>query len=60
MAEQHLDRSDPGRFLDLTYGVPDELVRGKAKVTVRFQAKDGSQIAAVFGIRMVRADQLGG
>jgi len=25
-------------------------------VTVRFQAKDGSQIATVFGLRMIRGD----
>jgi len=57
---QHLDRSDPGRFLDLTFPVPAELVRGKTKVTVRFQATAGSRLPAVFGVRTVRADQLGG
>ena len=59
VGKQHLDRSDPGRFMDLTYPVPPELVRGKAKVTVRFQATDGGRLPAVFGVRTVRADQLG-
>ena len=31
--------------------------RGKQKVTVRFQATNGNEIAAVFGLRMVRAKQ---
>ena len=28
--------------------------KGKSKVTVRFQATGGNQIAAVFGLRMIR------
>jgi uncharacterized protein len=60
VGDQHLERSDPGRFLDLTFAVPTELVRGKTKVTVRFQAAAGGRLPAVFGVRTVRADQLGG
>jgi hypothetical protein len=33
-------------------------VQGKQKVTVRFQADEGSRVRPVFGIRMVRADEL--
>jgi hypothetical protein len=38
--------------------IPAELVQGKAKVTVRFQADAGSrtEIATVFGLRMIRAE----
>jgi hypothetical protein len=32
-------------------------VKAKEKVTVRFQAAEGSEVARVFGIRMIRADQ---
>jgi hypothetical protein len=32
------------------------VVQGKEKVTVRFQTRNGSSIASVFGIRMIRAD----
>jgi hypothetical protein len=34
------------------------VVEGKKKVTVRFQAKEGSQVGAVYGVRIVRTDQL--
>ena len=37
--------------------VPAELVKGKQKVTVRFQATGGNETAGVFGVRLVRADQ---
>ena len=32
------------------------LVKGKPKVTVKFQATQGNEIGAVYGIRMIRAD----
>jgi len=54
VAEQELRLTDPQRFFDVEYPIRPELVRGKSKVTVRFQAKDGSQIATVFGLRMIR------
>lgn len=58
VADEHVARSDPGRFVDETYAIPADLVKGKEKVTVRFQAKEGSQVGAVYGVRMVRSDQL--
>jgi hypothetical protein len=57
VGEADVDRTDPPRFFDLEYAIPADLVAGKERVTVRFQAKEGSQIAMVFGVRMVRADQ---
>jgi hypothetical protein len=56
VAAQTLRLTDPHRFFDLEYAVPAELVRGKSKVTVRFEAKPGSQIATVFGLRVIRSD----
>jgi hypothetical protein len=44
------------QFLDVQYAIPAELVKGKRRVTVRFQATGGNEISAVFGIRMIRAD----
>ena len=58
VAEQTVERTDPGRFYDVTYPLPAALVQGKSMMTVRFQAKEGSQIAAVFGVRMARANDL--
>jgi hypothetical protein len=43
-------------FFDVEYPIPAELVKGKQKVTVRFQATQGNEIAAVFGVRMIRSD----
>jgi hypothetical protein len=56
IATQDVDRSEPPRFFDLEYEIPARLVAGKESVTVRFEAAEGSQIATVFGIRMIRGD----
>ena len=46
-----------GRFYDVDYKIPAELVKDKKKVTVRFQASGGNETATIFGVRMVRADE---
>jgi DUF1680 family protein len=53
----HLEvtRSSPPRFFDVEYPIDTNIVKGKKKVTVRFQATEGSYIASVFGIRMIRS-----
>ena len=44
-------------FVDADYAIPAELIEGKAKITVRFQARDGNEIRGVFGVRTVRAGE---
>jgi DUF1680 family protein len=60
IAEQKIDRHRPGtpsrRFFEVDYAIPAELVKGKQKVTVRFQATGGNETAGVYGIRIIRAD----
>jgi hypothetical protein len=57
VAQQEVGLSDPPRFYDVEYPIPPELVRGKDKVTLRFQANEGSQVATVFGVRAIRDDR---
>ena len=59
LGEQATVRRSPEqdiRFFDVDYSLPAELVQGKHKVTVRFEAGEGGEIFGVFGIRMIRAD----
>jgi hypothetical protein len=42
-------------FYDARYAVPADVVRGKSKVTVRFQSAPDGRVAPVFGVRTVRA-----
>ena len=61
VGEGAIDRFPPGsptgRFYDVDYKVPAELVKDKQKVTVRFQATSGNETPTVYGIRIVRAEE---
>ena len=54
LAHEAFDVSSDDRFIDREYALPESALVGKAKVTVRFQAAEGSDIAAIFGLRVVR------
>jgi hypothetical protein len=56
VGEQVIKRRGPLRFFDVEYTVPAELVKDRQKVTVKFQATQGNEIGAVYGIRVIRAD----
>jgi uncharacterized protein len=57
VGEQVVEKGGPPRFFDVEYPVPGSLTRDKKSVTVRFQATNGNEVAAVFGVRTIRADQ---
>jgi hypothetical protein len=59
VGEQTMERRTPEqdlRFFDVKYPLSLDMVKGKQKVTVRFQAKEGAAIPGVFGIRTVHGD----
>jgi DUF1680 family protein len=57
LVERFPPGSPTGRFYDVDYKIPAELVKDKQKVTVRFQATGGNETATIYGIRMVRAEE---
>jgi hypothetical protein len=59
VGERMTERRSPEQdvhFIDVEYQLPTELVQGKQKVTVRFEASTGGEIPGVFGVRIVHAD----
>jgi hypothetical protein len=56
IATTRLDMDAPGQFWDKTYPLPAELVAGKEKITVRFQAHPGNYAGGVFGLRVMRPE----
>ncbi|MGH9314915.1 MAG: beta-L-arabinofuranosidase domain-containing protein [Vicinamibacterales bacterium] len=54
VGEQRIDQSSVSRFFDVEYPIPADLVQGKQKLTVRFQATGGNEVAPVFGVRLIR------
>ena len=55
VATQKLERNRPDEFFDEVYRIPPELIEGKDKVTIRFQAHPGAWAGGVFGCRVLRA-----
>jgi hypothetical protein len=56
VASQTLEANGESRFFDVEYPLPPALVEGKQNVTVRFEATNGNEIGAVFGVRTIRAN----
>jgi hypothetical protein len=43
-----------GKFYDVEYMIPDELLKGKEKITVRIEANYGKTAGRVFGVRIIK------
>jgi DUF1680 family protein len=54
IARQVIERGGVPRFFDVSYPLPPGLANGKTRVTVRFQAAEGSETAKIFGVRLIR------
>ncbi len=54
IATQKLNNNRPDQFYDEIYPIPAELTKGKAKITVRFQAHPGNMAGGVFDCRVLR------
>lgn len=53
IATQKLNRNQPDQFFDEIYPLPAELIRGKEKITVRFEAHRGNIAGGVFDLRVL-------
>ena len=58
IASQSLQNDKPGQFFDVTYAIPEELTRGKTKITVRFQAQPGNTAGGLYGLRVIGGQKL--
>jgi DUF1680 family protein len=58
VGQQSIPESSEPRFFEVTYPIAADLTRGKEKITVRFQAASGSEVPGVFGVRVVRAEDV--
>ena len=57
ISHQEVTRSYPQRFINVEYAIETSFIKGKEKVTVRFEAAEGSSVSSVFGIRMIYGDK---
>ena len=54
---QRLENNRPEQFYEEIYQLPADRLKGKDKVTVKFQAHPGAEAGGVFGVRVMRKNQ---
>ena len=54
IAAQRLQDNRPGKFYEENYPIAPELIKGKSRMTVRFQAHKGAMAGGVFGVRVLK------
>ncbi len=54
LASEEITRTPSPQFIEKEYQLPEKLIKGKERVTVRFQAESNSEIAPVAVIRLLK------
>jgi hypothetical protein len=53
IATENISNKKDGQFISVQYNLPEELVSGRSKVSVKFQAQPGNTAGPVFGVRTI-------
>lgn len=56
VADQRIERRGPTRFFEVRYELPKQVTQGNEALNVKFHATGGNEIAAVYGIRLIRTE----
>ncbi|WP_303827930.1 glycoside hydrolase family 127 protein [Asticcacaulis taihuensis] len=59
IAHERLTGRQPGAWIDVDYPIPLELTKGKARVTIKFDPKEGKTAGPVFGVKLFTAAAAG-
>ena len=54
LAQEEITRVPSPRFIEKDYVLPEKLVKGKEKITIKFEAAAGSEISPVVAVRILR------
>jgi hypothetical protein len=54
IATENITNKKEGQFFSIQYDIPEEISRGRFKITVKFRAHPGNMAGPVFGIRTIR------
>jgi DUF1680 family protein len=58
IATENISNKKDGQFITVQYDIPQEITKGKSKVTVKFQAHQNNMAGPVFGIRTVKKQNI--
>ena len=54
IATQNNSNVAPGKFIDIIYAIPENLTKGKGKISVKFAPHDGHRAGPVFMVRTIK------
>jgi DUF1680 family protein len=54
IATENISNKKDGHFITVQYGIPEDIIKGKSTVNIKFQAHPGNMAGPVFGIRTIR------
>ncbi|UCH13177.1 MAG: glycoside hydrolase family 127 protein [Bacteroidales bacterium] len=54
IATENISNKKDGEFILIQYDIPENITRGKNKVTVKFESHPGNMAGPVFGVRMIK------
>jgi len=54
IATENISNKKDGQFISVQYDIPEECLKNRSKITVRFQAQPGNMAGPVFGVRTIR------
>jgi len=54
IATENISGKKEGEFISVQYDIPEELLKNKRMITVKFQAHPGNMAGPVFGVRTIR------
>jgi DUF1680 family protein len=54
IATENISNKKDGQFITVTYKIPDNLIKGRSKITVKFLAHQGNTAGPVFGVRTIK------
>jgi len=53
IATENISNIKDGQFITVQYDIPEELLKGRSKITVTFKAQPGNTAGPVFGVRTI-------
>ena len=53
IATENISGKKEGQFINVQYDIPEEISRGKSKITVKFKAHPNNTAGPVFGVRTI-------
>ncbi len=54
IASENISNKKDGQFITVQYNIPEEILNGRSKITVKFQAHPGNTAGPVFGVRTIK------